>query len=84
MSIDFDNKTGAGISFDTRMDHNKPGKPTPQQSGCVITEGVGGPSLPTLEGIPVEVRVKIYNYTLISDKEISLRSATRDENPDWS
>ncbi|KAL9066812.1 MAG: hypothetical protein Q9161_007318 [Pseudevernia consocians] len=75
MSVDFVNKTGAGIVFDTRMDRNRPGKPTPQPSGCVIAEGVEGPSLPTVEGLPVEIRVKIYRYILISDKDISLRSA---------
>lgn len=58
------------------MDHNSPGKPTPQQLGPVMVGDAERPSLPTFEGIPVDIRVTIYNYILINNTNISLRSAS--------
>lgn len=45
----------------------------------MIAEAAKRTSLPTLEEIPVEIRVKIYNYILIADADTSLRSASEME-----
>ncbi len=84
MNIDCDNEDGngpsTGVSYNIKMDHNSPSKPVPQQSGCVTAEDGKRPSLPTFEGIPLEIRVIIYRYILINDADISLRSASEMRN----
>lgn len=65
--------------MDLGIERDSPSKQAPQLLDRLIAEAAKRTSLPTFEGIPVEIRVKIYNYILIADADTSLRSASEME-----
>lgn len=80
MDVGTDNETGtvssAGVIFDTRPNHDSLSEQTRRPLCRVLAEAGQRPSLPTFEGIPLDIRVMISNNIPNTEAAISLRSAS--------